>query len=64
MGMVKNLCGQSSQGTLILTVHVESIDGIIHFLHGSTNSGKLKKIPQWFLDGQSLVHEALKSAVS
>ena len=44
--MVKNLCRQSSQGTLILTVHVESTDGIIHFSHGSTNLGKLKKIPQ------------------
>ena len=38
--MVKNICGQSGNGTLKLTVSQKS--SITNFLHAGTNSGKLK----------------------
>ena len=42
MGVVKNGCNQSDDGTLKLTVSEESTDGITYFLHVGTDLQKLK----------------------
>ena len=42
VGMVKNGCGQSCNGTLKLTVSEEWTDEINWFLHVDTDSQKLK----------------------
>ena len=42
VGVVKNGCNQSDDGTLKLTVSEESTDGITDFLHVGTDLQKLK----------------------
>ena len=42
VGMVKNECGQSGDGTLKLTVSEEWTDGTTPFLHVGADSQKLK----------------------
>ena len=59
MGMVKNGCGQSGHGTLILTVIQKWTDGMNWFLHAGANSGSLK-VTSVILG--LLVYETLKSA--
>ena len=48
MGMVKNSCGQSGDGTLKLTVSEEWTDRIPGFLHVDTDSQKLKDDQNFF----------------
>ena len=48
VGMVKNGCGQSGNGTLKLTVSKEWTDGVTHFLYIDTDSQKLKADQKFF----------------
>ena len=48
VGMVKNGCGQSGDGTLKPTVSEEWICGITDFLHVGTDSQKLKVDQKFF----------------
>ena len=49
VGMIKNGCSQSGDGTLKLTVSEEWTGGITTFLHVGTGSKKLKADLQSFL---------------
>ena len=50
VGMIKNGCSQSGDGTLKLTVSEEWTGGITNFLHVGTDSKKLKADLQSFFD--------------
>ena len=50
VGMVKNGCGQSCNGTLKLTVSEEWTDQITDFLHVDTDSQKLKADQKFFFE--------------
>ena len=51
MGIVKNKCDQSGDGTLKLTVSEEWTDGITNSLHVDSDSQKLKTDNNFFWVG-------------